>query len=69
METFSTLLAVREGNPQVNGGFPKRRPVTRSFDVFFKLLPNKRLSKELRPHVAHYDVTAMHHSLQLYNEA
>ena len=27
------------------GDFPAQRPVTRSFDVFFDLRPNKRLSK------------------------
>ena len=28
------------------GDFPAQRPVTRSFDVFFDLRPNKRLSKQ-----------------------
>ena len=28
------------------GEFPAQRPVTRSFDVFFDLHPNKRLSKQ-----------------------
>ena len=28
------------------GEFPTQRPVTRSFDVFFDLCPNKRLSKQ-----------------------
>ena len=28
------------------GEFPTRRPVTRSFDVYFDLRPNKRLSKQ-----------------------
>ena len=28
------------------GEFPAQRPVTRSFDVFFNLRPNKRLSKQ-----------------------
>ena len=28
------------------GEFPAQRPVTRSFDVFFDLCPNKRLSKQ-----------------------
>ena len=36
METFSALLALCEGNS----------PVTRSFDVFFDLHLNKRLSKQ-----------------------
>ena len=30
------------------GEFPAQRPVTRSFDVFFDLRPNKRLSKQWR---------------------
>ena len=30
------------------GEFPAQRPVTRSFDVFFDLRPNKRLSKQPR---------------------
>ena len=41
METFSALLAICAGNSPV----PKR-PVTRSFDVFFNLRLNKRLSKQ-----------------------
>ena len=46
METFSALLAICAGNPPVTGGFPSQRPVTRSFDVFFYLRLNKRLSKQ-----------------------
>ena len=34
------------GNSPVNGEFPTQRPVTRSFDVFFDLHPNERLSKQ-----------------------
>ena len=45
METFSALPALCEGNPPITGGFSSQRPVTRSFDVFFDLRPNKRLSK------------------------
>ena len=45
METFSALLAICAGNSPVPGEFPTQRPVTRSFDVFFDLGPNKRLSK------------------------
>ena len=45
METFSALLAICTGNSPVPGEFPAQRPVTRSFDVFFDLRPNKRLSK------------------------
>ena len=36
-----------EGSP-VTAGFPSQRPVTRSFDVFFDLRLNKRLSKQSR---------------------
>ena len=46
METFSALLAVCAGNSPVPGEFPAQRPVTRSFDVFFDLRLNKRLSKQ-----------------------
>ena len=44
METFSALLALCEGNSPV----PSARPVTRSFDVFFDLRLNKRVSKPSR---------------------
>ena len=47
METFSALLAICAGNSPVPGKFPTQRPVTRSFDVFFDLHLNKRLSKQL----------------------
>ena len=46
METFSALLALCAGNSAVNGEFPTQRPVTWSFDVFFDLRVNKRLSKQ-----------------------
>ena len=46
METFSALLAMCAGNSPVPGEFPTQRPVTRSFDVFFDLCPNKRFSKQ-----------------------
>ena len=46
METFSVLLAICAGNSPVPGEFPAHRPVTRSFDVFFDLRLNKRLSKQ-----------------------
>ena len=42
METFSALLALFAGNSPV----PAQRPVTRSFDVFFYLRLNRRLSKQ-----------------------
>ena len=46
METFSALLAICAGNSPVTGEFSAQRPVTRSFDVFFDLRRNKRLSKQ-----------------------
>ena len=46
METFSALLAICAGNSPVPGEFPAQRPVTQSFDVFFDLRLNKRLSKQ-----------------------
>ena len=46
IETFSALLAICAGNSPVPGEFPTQRPVTRSFDVFFDLRLNKRLSKQ-----------------------
>ena len=46
METFSALLAICAGNSPVPGEFPTQRPVTRSFNVFFDLHLNKRLSKQ-----------------------
>ena len=42
----SALLAISAGNSPVNGEFPAQRPVTRSFDAFFDLRLNKRLSKQ-----------------------
>ena len=46
METFSALLALCAGNSTVTGEFPSERPVMWSFDVFFDLRFNKRLSKQ-----------------------
>ena len=46
METFSALLALCAGNSPVTCEFPSQRPVTWSFDVFFHLCLNKRLSKQ-----------------------
>ena len=48
METSSVLLALCVGNSPVTGEFPSQRPVTGSFDVFFDLCLNKRLSKQSR---------------------
>ena len=46
METFSALLAICAGNSPVPGEFPAQRPVTWTFDVFFDMCLNKRLSKQ-----------------------
>ena len=64
MEAFSALLPICAGNSPVPGEFPARKPVTRSFDVFFDLRLNKLLSKQswgwwLRRYSAHYDITVM----------
>ena len=56
METFSALLAICAGNSPVPGEFPAQRPVTQSFDIFFDLRRNKRLSKQSW---GHYDVSVM----------
>ena len=45
---ISALLALFVGNSPGIGEFPSQRPVTRSFDVFFDLYQNKRLSKQSR---------------------
>ena len=61
METFSALLAICAGNSPVTGEFPAQKPATRSFDVFFDLRLNERLSAtgDLIRHRAHYDVIVM----------
>ena len=46
MEAFSALRAICVGNPPVTGEFTAQRPVTQSFNVFFDLGMNKRLSKQ-----------------------
>ena len=46
METFSSLLALCAENSPVIREFPSQRPVMLSFDVFFDLCLNKRLSKQ-----------------------
>ena len=57
-------MAICAGNSPITGEFPAQRPVPRSFDAFFDLRLNKRLSKqhevgELRHHRAYYDVSVM----------
>ena len=46
METLTALRAICAGNSPVPGEFPTQRLETRSFDVYFDLRPNKRLSKQ-----------------------
>ena len=48
METFFALLAISAGNSPVTGEFPAQRPMTRSFNVFFGLRLNIRLSEQPR---------------------
>ena len=73
METFSALLAICARNSLVTGEFPAQRPVTHSFDVFFDLRLNKRLSKQSwgwwsempsRPLWRHYNVNMRAHFLE-----
>ena len=46
METFSALLALCVGYSPVAGEFPSQRLATQSFDVYFDLRLNKRLSNQ-----------------------
>ena len=46
METVSLLMVICAGNSPVTGEFPAQRSVTRGFDVYFDLRPDKRLSKQ-----------------------
>ena len=48
METFAALLAICAGNSPITGELPAQTPVTRSFDAFFDLCLNQRLSKQSR---------------------
>ena len=62
METFTALLAICAVNSPGTGEFPAQRPVTLSFNVFFDLRLNQRLSKQagdLIRYRAHYDVIVM----------
>ena len=45
-ESFSALLGLCAGKSPVTRKFPSQRPMTRSFEVFFDLCLNKRLSKQ-----------------------
>ena len=50
METFSRywpfMRGIHRSPVPVPGEFPTQRPVMRSFDVYFDLRPNKRLSEQ-----------------------
>ena len=46
METLSALLATCAGISPITGVFPRQRPVTRSFEVFFDWRLHTRLSKQ-----------------------
>ena len=46
MEIFFALLVLCVGNSPVTGEIPSQRPLMRTFDVFFDLCLNKRLSKQ-----------------------
>ena len=46
METFSALLAICAENSPVPSEIPTQGPVAWSFDIFFDLRLNKRMSKE-----------------------
>ena len=61
MDIFSALLAVCTGNSPVTGEFPAKRPVTRSFDIFFICAwingwVNNGEAGDLRRYRVHYDV-------------
>ena len=63
-KTFSALLALCEGNPPVNGGFPSQRASNAAFDIFFDVSLYKQLNKlpcagDWRRHGGHCDVTVM----------
>ena len=48
MEMLSVLLALCEGNPMVTSGLPHKGTAVQSFDVFFVVIMNKLLNKQLR---------------------
>ena len=68
METFSTLLALCEGNLLVTDGFLSQKPVMHSFDVFFDLHLNKQLSKQLRCQQFEMPSHSLWHHLLIWNK-
>ena len=65
--SISALLALCEGNPPINGGFPSQRPVTRSFNHSFICAwtngwANNRDAGDLRRQDAHCDLIVMRHT-------
>ena len=59
METFSALLAMYEGNPPVTGGFPSQGQWRGPLMFSLICTKNKWLTKQMRRHRAHYNVTVM----------
>ena len=47
MQAFSALLALCEGNSSVIGELPTHRPVTRSVDALFDLLPDPTVEQTM----------------------
>ena len=46
IKSSSALLTLCAGNSPVTGEFPSQKPLARSFDVFFDMRLNKKLSKQ-----------------------
>ena len=46
--TIFRVIGLWDGNPPITSGLPSQRSVTRSFDVFYHLRMNKRVSKQSR---------------------
>ena len=68
---FPSYWSFCAGNSRITGEIPSRRPVTRSFAVFFYLRLNKRLTwnrdaGDLRRYRGHHDVTVMIWSIAIF---
>ena len=64
---MSSLLALCVANSPVTGEFPPQRPLNRSFDVFFDLRLDKRLSTQPRSWLVIWDaITLINTTLQRY---
>ena len=51
METFSALAALCKGKPPVTGGVLSQRPVTQTFDVFFRSAPEQTAEQTIETSV------------------